>query len=97
MLGTNTDPNEWDEPRRFNPDRFLGVDGEQVAAFVPQGGSSVYTGHRCPGEKIAVTCLAVTVAALSRPGVELETGGLEYSWTVMPTRPDSGVRVSVKA
>lgn len=27
----------------------------------------------------------------------LETGGLENSWTVMPTRPDSGVRVSVKA
>lgn len=97
ILGTNTDPQEWDEPRRFNPDRFLGVDGEQVAAFVPQGGSSVYTGHRCPGEKIAVTCLSATVAALSSPGVELETGGLEFSWTVMPTRPDSGVRVRVAA
>ncbi|GAA1394329.1 cytochrome P450 [Luteococcus peritonei] len=95
VLGTNTDPSEWDEARRFNPDRFLGVDGEQVAAFIPQGGSSVHTGHRCPGEKIAVTCLSATVSALSRPGVELEQGGLEFSWTTMPTRPESGVRVRI--
>ncbi|MDU1726867.1 MAG: cytochrome P450 [Cutibacterium avidum] len=94
ILGTNTDPNEWEEPLRFKPERFLGVeDAEAIKAFIPQGGGDVATGHRCPGEKVAVTELAATVSALCQPGINIDPGDLDYDPTLMPTRPRSGGRV----
>lgn len=94
ILGTNTDPNEWEEPLRFKPERFLGVeDAEAIKAFIPQGGGDVATGHRCPGEKVAVTELAATVSALCQPGINIDPGDLDYDPTMMPTRPRSGGRV----
>lgn len=33
----------------------------------------VRTGHRCPGEKLAVTALSTTVAAMSRPEVQISS------------------------
>lgn len=95
ILGTNTDPNHWQHPGTFDPSRFLGVeDAERLGAFVPQGGGEVRTSHRCPGEKIAVTALAATVAALSRPGIEIsdDADDLTFPWTTMLTRPATGVR-----
>ena len=65
-------------------------------AFIPQGGGDVRAGHRCPGEKIAVTALSAAVAALCRPGVHIsgETEDRTFPWTQMLTRPSTGVRVS---
>lgn len=57
---------------------------------MPQGGGEVSTGHRCPGEKIAVSSLATTIAALCEPGVEILDEGLDFDWTTMPTRPGNG-------
>lgn len=95
VLGTNNDPHEWDAPQEFRPERFDGVDAEKVETFIPQGGGDVHTGHRCPGEKIAVTALSVTVAGLCTPGVEIDPKGLDFSWTQLPTLPGSGARVRV--
>lgn len=95
VFGTDNDPNEWDSPQTFRPERFADVDAEKIEQFIPQGGGDVATGHRCPGEKIAVTALSVTVSALCSPGVELLPGGLDFSMTTMPTKPRSGVRVRV--
>lgn len=96
ILNTNTDPVSWERAEEFDPERFLGVDFEQIETFVPQGGGDVATGHRCPGEKIAVSSLATTVAALCEPEVEILDEGLDFPWDEMPTRPRSGglVRVS---
>lgn len=52
VYGTLHDPELWDEPQRFDLDRFRGT--EPGECFVPQGGGDVRTGHRCPGERIAV-------------------------------------------
>lgn len=72
ILGTNTDPASWDRAATFDPERFLGVeDAEAITTFIPQGGAEVRTGHRCPGEKIAVTSLSAAVVALCRPEVQL--------------------------
>lgn len=100
ILGTNTDPNHWTDAGTFDPERFLDVaDAEALAAFIPQGGAGVRTGHRCPGEKIAVTALSATVAALCRPGVEIsdDADDLTFSWTRMLTRPATGVRLRHRA
>ncbi|MBZ4498576.1 MULTISPECIES: cytochrome P450 [Dermacoccus] len=96
ILGTNNDPHEWDSPEEFRPERFTGVDAEKIQSFIPQGGGDVATGHRCPGEKIAVTALSVTVAGLCTPGVEIDPKGLDFKWTQLPTLPGSGARVRVK-
>ncbi len=96
ILGTNTDPASWDRAATFDPERFLGVeDAEAITTFVPQGGADVRTGHRCPGEKIAVTSLSAAVVALCRPEVQLpsDQDDLTFSWTHMLTRPVTGVRV----
>lgn len=105
IYGTNTDPNEWDNPSSFNPERFLAredlksqADYEKITAFIPQGGGGVYTGHRCPGEKIAVSALSALVLALCRPGVVLSTdpADIRFSWTKMLTRSETGMRVRVE-
>lgn len=97
ILGTDTDPAHWDEPETFRPERFLDVDAERIEHFIPQGGGDVAAGHRCPGEKIAVTALSVTVAGLCTPGVCIDSEGLDFPWTSLPTRPTSGAWVRVVA
>lgn len=96
ILGTNTDPGAWPDAGTFDPSRFLDVDdAEALPAFIPQGGAGVRTGHRCPGEKIAVTALSASVAAMCRPGVRVsgDTDDMTFPWTSLLTRPATGVRV----
>ncbi|MDU0479633.1 cytochrome P450 [Staphylococcus chromogenes] len=97
ILGTNTGPT-WERAGAFDPERFLNVDGEDIETFIPQGGADVFTGHRCPGEKIAVTALAAAVNTLSRPDVTISDDQVDtvFSWTRILTRPETGVRVSAK-
>lgn len=87
IVGTNRDETLWENARSFDPGRFVGVDRESIPHFVPQGGGDVHTGHRCPGEKIAVGCLAITVAALADPRVRIDPRGLAFRLDRLPTRP----------
>ena len=95
ILGTDTDDLSWDRAGEFAPERFLGIsDYEAMPAFVPHGGGDVRTGHRCPGEKLAIAGLAAAVAALSDPGVRIVEYGLEVNLRRLPTMPASGGRVA---
>lgn len=97
LLGTDTDPHHWRDAAEFDPERFMDVDdAEDLEAFIPHGGGGVRSGHRCPGEKIAVTALSAAVAALCRPGVRIsvDRDDLTFPWTQMLTRPATGVRVA---
>ncbi|XP_002740927.1 cytochrome P450 1A1-like [Saccoglossus kowalevskii] len=54
LWSANYDENEWEDPHRFNPDRFLSADGlsvkkSQVAKMVAFGMGK----RRCPGEQLA--------------------------------------------
>ena len=75
--GTNHDPETWDRPEEFWPERF---EGRLVGPFdlIAQGGGDTRTGHRCPGEK--------TTIELTRAAVELLVR-LRYT-----AEPDSGIR-----
>ncbi|WP_072314567.1 cytochrome P450 [Agrococcus sp. Marseille-P2731] len=94
IQGTNHDQAAWDRPREFDPERFVGRDDwESIPEFIPHGGGHPATGHRCPGEKIAIAGLAAAVAALSDPRVRILGEGLDVNRRRLPTKPASGGRV----
>lgn len=91
ILGTDLDAHEWADAAAFAPERFVGVaDYEALAAFVPHGGGDVASGHRCPGEKLAIGGLACAVAVLSDPRVGIRDEGLDVNRRRLPTMPSSG-------
>lgn len=98
ILGTNTDDLSWERAHQFDPDRFVGVvDYEALPAFVPHGGAGVATGHRCPGEKLAIAGLAAAIATLCDSRLRILDRGLGVNRRRLPTKPASGGRVRAAA
>ena len=46
LYGTNHDPEIWENPDVFSPDRFAEWEGSPFS-FIPQGGGDYFMGHRC--------------------------------------------------
>jgi fatty-acid peroxygenase len=96
--GTDFDDLAWARPQEFLPDRFEGVDDyEALEAFIPHGGGNVATGHRCPGEKLAIAGLSAAIATLSDPRVRISGMGLDVNRRRLPTMPSSGARIEPAA
>ncbi|WP_394846792.1 cytochrome P450 [Pendulispora brunnea] len=91
VYGANHDPQLWDAPESFRPERFDGWRGDAYG-FIPQGGGPRATGHRCPGEWITMHNVALALHILTRCMVyEVAPGqDLRVDLRRMPTRPKSG-------
>jgi fatty-acid peroxygenase len=81
LYGTDHHPQLWEDPDRFDPDRFRsGHRGSYD--FIPQGGGNHHAGHRCPGEWITIE--------LMKRAVTILTGEMDYDV------PDQDLRVSLR-
>jgi fatty-acid peroxygenase len=78
----------WADPDEFRPDRFL---THEPGAFemVPQGGGHP-SGHRCPGESIALGLLAETAHVLAATDYDVTSSG-PPDLTRIPTLPQEGL------
>lgn len=94
IFGTDREDRAWEAGTAFDPTRFMGTGTEDSDSFVPQGGGPVATGHRCPGEGIAVTLLTVTIQQLAALDWQVPPQDVQFSFRRMPTRPRSGMRLT---
>ena len=90
------DPASWDEPLRFNPDRFAGLTPEQKSlsdqAWVPFGRGP----HSCLGFALAQMELTLIVARLSqRLDLTRSTADLPRPLGMIVNRPEGGAHVRV--
>ncbi|MER6349983.1 cytochrome P450 [Streptomyces sp. NPDC001595] len=96
VYGQNHDEHLWKDPYSFRPERFLhhppGSD-----ELIPQGGADPRTGHRCPGEAMAVGILETLSRRLADLNHEVPPQDLTIPLDRIPTRPRSGMIVRVLA
>lgn len=89
LYGTNHDPQQWENPDAFWPERFRQWD-ESPFNFIPQGGGSYETNHRCPGEWITLAVMKTTLHFLTQSiAYEVPKQDLAISLSRLPTIPKS--------
>lgn len=90
VYGMNHDPKIWDSPNEFRPERFKEWNGGEFK-FIPQGGGDPATGHRCPGEGIALEIMKHSLDFLvNKISYEVPEQDLSFSLGRIPTYPESG-------
>jgi fatty-acid peroxygenase len=98
VVATNRAHATWADPHTFDPTRFLDTGAEWSDHFVPQGHGRPESGHRCPGELIAVGLLSLTASRLAlldaTAAADRDPG---WSWRRRPTMPRSGVFLDVRS
>lgn len=89
LYGTCRHPREWIEPQRFLPERFRAVDHGHK--FIPQGGGSYETDHRCPGEPATIALMMEATRFLTREmAYEVPEQNLTVDLARIPAVPRSG-------
>jgi fatty-acid peroxygenase len=91
VIGINHDAAAWADPLAFRPDRFR-VPEPDAFELVPQGGGHP-SGHRCPGESIALGMLVETLRVLAATGYDV-VSPLEPDRSRIPTLPPGGLVLS---
>lgn len=91
LYGTNHDPNKWEKPGEFYPERFAQWQGSPFS-FIPQGGGDYYLGHRCAGEQITIELMKISLDFLvNRMEYELPEQNLNFNLDDIPSIPESKI------
>ncbi|GGJ88750.1 cytochrome P450 [Lentibacillus kapialis] len=94
IYGTNHDPEIWDNPDMFRPERFEEWDGSPFN-FIPQGGGDYSMGHRCAGEWITIDVMKISLEFLANKiDYQLPTQNLDYSMIRIPPLPKSRLMIN---
>lgn len=93
MYGTLHDPEIWDNPLAFQPERFLDWGGDPFT-LIPQGGGDVLHDHRCAGEGITIELLKTAVRILTQEmQYEVPAQDLGIDFGRMPALVRSRIRL----
>ncbi|MHC3470819.1 cytochrome P450 [Streptomyces sp. 7R007] len=92
VFGQNHDEKLWGDPYTFRPERFLehAVERDEL---IPQGGGEPRTGHRCPGEGLAIGLLEALALRLADLEYAVPDQDLRISLRRIPARVRSGFAV----
>lgn len=91
LYGTNHHPEYWENPDRFEPERFAEWSGSPFD-FIPQGGGEFEIGHRCAGEWITMDIMKVSLDHLvNKLSYEIPEQDLSFSMVDMPSVPESHI------
>jgi fatty-acid peroxygenase len=94
LYGTNHDPRVWEAPDDFRPQRFV-ERHEGPFDLVPQGGGDPATGHRCPGERVALELMRAALHLLVRGiAYEVPEQDLALDWSALPALPRGGFEIA---
>ncbi|MBL1179035.1 cytochrome P450 [Pantanalinema sp. GBBB05] len=94
LYGTNHDPQRWENPNEFRPERFRQWH-ENSFNFIPQGGGDHYVNHRCAGEWITIWLMEMTLDFLVNfISYDVPQQDLVVSLSRFPTMPKSGFVIS---
>ncbi|WP_217475128.1 cytochrome P450 [Stutzerimonas stutzeri] len=94
LYGTNRDARLWTQPDSFDPERFFSWNGSAYN-FITQGGGEVTSGHRCPGEPLAIALLVSALRMLTRRmRYAVPAQDLRMDPSRMPAQPESLLVIS---
>lgn len=94
LYGTNRDSRLWVQPEVFRPERFATWDGGAFN-FITQGGGDAASGHRCPGEPLAIALLKSALRMLTRRmSYAVPAQNLHMDASRMPEQPESLLVIS---
>lgn len=93
LYGTNQDPDFWENPSEFKPERFIDWE-ENPFNFIPQGGGDYYIGHRCAGEWVTINIMKVSLDFLAnKMDYDVPEQDLSFSLVSMPSIPKSKIMI----
>lgn len=91
IYGTNRDPNSWESPDEFQPERFASWHEDRFS-FIPQGGGNDETNHRCPGEHLTVEVMELSLDyLLNKMDYEIPEQDMYIDMSKIPCIPESKV------
>jgi fatty-acid peroxygenase len=91
VYGLHHDPEIFPSAHAFYPERFLHTHPDPFT-LIPQGGGDRETGHRCPGEALVMTSVALALHVLVRcVSYRVPEQDLSIDLRRMPTAPKSGM------
>lgn len=94
VYGINHDSQIWNDPYRFEPERFKNK-AQDLFDFIPQGGGNPSITHRCPGEGVTIKITeAVLDFLLNNIDYHVRDQDLTYPLDKIPTLPRSGFIIS---